>query len=103
VGGWMDHWLPTYLPTYLLSMYDQGKRVVCSAFLFLFRRWKGGYGPMKRGGRCGCGCGWIMLRGGGGGGVGEDEMSVDVLFCEGGVSGMELGLVVGGCESIERG
>ncbi len=58
---------------------------------------------MKRGGRCGCGCGWIMLRGGGGGGVGEDEMSVDVLFCEGGVSGMELGLVVGGCESIERG
>ena len=40
---------------------------------------------------------------GGGGGVGEDEMSVDVLFCEGGVSGMELGLVVGGCESIERG
>jgi len=66
VGGWMDHWLPTYLPTYLLSMYDQGKRVVCSAFLFLFRRWKGGYGPMKRGGRCGCGCGWMMLRGGGG-------------------------------------
>jgi hypothetical protein len=30
-------------------------------------------------------------------------MSVDVLFCEGGVSGMELWLVVGGCESIERG
>lgn len=62
--------------------------------------WRGGYGPMKRGGRCGCGCGWMMLRGGGGG---EDEMSVDVLFCEGGVSGMELWLVVGGCESIERG
>ncbi len=39
----------------------------------------------------------------GGGAVGEDEILVDVLFCEGGVSGMELGLVVGGCESIERG
>ncbi len=25
------------------------------------------------------------------------------MFCEGGVSGMELWLVVGGCESIERG
>jgi len=54
------------------------------------------------GGGGGCNVGWWGVWGGWGA-VGEDEMSVDVLFCEGGVSGMELWLVVGGCESIERG
>ncbi len=91
-GSLVAH-LPTYLPTYLLCMIREESCALPSVSVQALEGLVWTYETRRTL--------WLWLwvddaTRRGGGAVGEDEILVDVLFCEGGVSGMELWLVVGG-------